>query len=164
MSSTDSIKLEIPRAIIADIIMERLNRIGVPTEITQPVHTSAPADLPAIGAAYQGGLYAGLTLVDNVPHALVLLPGDCEAGWKFAAEWAQQNGGELPSRFDGLVLFKNLKSEFKEEAHWLNERHASASGSAWYQHFNNGYQFTYHTDSTLRARAVRRFPLNNSVI
>ena len=122
--TVNGIDVSINEAAIAQLVRERLT--------ADTMQISAQPMLPAIGEPYQGGQYAGLTLVDNVPQILVLLPGELIKGeWKDAADWAKQNGGELPSRFDGLALFKNLKSEFKEEAYWLNEQHASVSGYAW---------------------------------
>src|SRR3990167_8895127 len=78
--------------------------------------------LPAIGADFDGGLYAGLTLYDGQPHALVLLPGECEAAdWKYAIGWAEEHNGTLPSRIDQLVLWQNLKGQFKEAWYWSCE-------------------------------------------
>jgi len=156
MSAVGGIKIEIPRNVVVDIIMERLNQIGVPEQITRPPR------MPAIGDAYEGGIYAGVTVHDEQPHALVLLPGDHDrAEWKTQMASAEAQDAMLPSRFDALVLFKNLKREFKEEAYWTSEQHASASGSAWYQDFISGYQHYSSTYSPLRARAVRRIPLSN---
>ena len=106
-----------------------------------PVHAPAPAPLPAIGEPYQGGIYAGLTLLDNRVKALVLLlPGDEELNWKDAIAWAEKQGGVLPSRVDALILWQNLPNEFKKEAHWTGTQHAANSDYAWYQHFDYGYQ------------------------
>ncbi|MCR4331887.1 MAG: DUF1566 domain-containing protein [Sulfuricaulis sp.] len=123
------------------------------------VYTSAPSDLPAIGAAYGGGLYAGLTLLDNRAHALVLLPGDDELNWKDALAWAERQGGVLPSRVDALVLWQNLPGEFRKEAYWTDTQHAAYSDYAWFQHFGGGTQDFYGISSKLRARAVRRLKI-----
>lgn len=114
---------------------------------------------PAIGAELDGGLYAGLTLHDGDPHRLVLLPDDIEANWADAKAWAEKLGGTLPSRIDALVLFQNLRKEFKAEAYWTNQQHADGPASAWYQFFGWGLQGNGHVDLGLRARAVRRVPL-----
>ena len=112
--------------------------------------------LPQIGAAFEGGIYAGLTIHDNTPMALVLLAGDVEdKQWKDAITWAKDQGGELPSRFDALVLFTNLRSEFKDYDYWLATPDAG-DDAAWCQDFDGGGQFYWHKDSELRARAVRR--------
>lgn len=113
MGAMESIKIEIPRAVIADIIMER---IGGRLEVAA---TASQQSGPQIGEAYEGGRYAGLTISDNVPQRLVLLPDEAEnVNWKDACDWAKEQGGELPSRFDQLVLFNNLKSEFQDTWYW----------------------------------------------
>jgi len=129
---------------------------------------SAPVSLtslPAIGTAWasfdqtrgaHSGIYAGLSLENEHPVALVLLPEEIETNWKDATAWADERDGDLPSRIDQLVLFKNLKSVFKGEAYWSDTPYAGDESYAWYQHFNYGYQGNYHKDGKLRARAVRR--------
>jgi len=49
----------------------------------------APAlTVPAIGQPFQGGIYAGLTIHDNQPVHLVLLPDEFTGKWKPAMTWA----------------------------------------------------------------------------
>ncbi len=112
-----------------------------------------------IGAEWNGGLYAGLTLVDNDPAELVLLPEEFKGKWDDAVKWAEQKGGVLPSRIDQLVLLKNLKAEFKPEWYWSGEQHASGASGAWLQDFVDGYQYGVHKDYEGRARAVRRLKI-----
>ena len=93
-------------------------------------------------------------------HALILLPGEIEdANWKKANEWAASQGGELPDRVEGALLFATLKDEFKPEAYWTREQHAGNAAFAWYQSFGNGYQDDTHKSDQLRARAVRRLTI-----
>lgn len=90
-------------------------------------------------------------------HALILLPGEIEdVNWKKANEWAASQGGELPDRVEGALLFATLKDEFKPEAYWTREQHAGYGVYAWYQTFYDGCQSYTHEDDQLRARAVRR--------
>lgn len=119
---------------------------------------NAPATLalPAIGQSFEGGLYAGLTLEGEQRAALVLLPGDGEMSWKKALAWAGEQGGVLPSRVDGIVLFKNLRAEFKRDWYWTSEEVAGNADYAWVQYFNYGYQFSNHKSYDYRCRAVRR--------
>lgn len=112
-----------------------------------------------IGAKYEDGIYAGLSIENERPVALILLPGDTQAPWKDAIAWAEKQGGMLPSRIDHLVLFKNLKGEFKETWYWSDEQYANASGYAWTQLFGNGYQNYDFKSNVYRARAVRRISL-----
>ena len=121
-----------------------------------PVHTSA---LPAIGSAYQDGLYSGLTIDENAPAQLVLLPGEFNGDWKDAIAWAKEQGGVLPSRVDALILWQNMAAEFRKEAYWTDTQHAVHSDSAWYQDFLNGNQDSSYISDKLRARSVRRLKI-----
>lgn len=131
------------------------------------VHTTA-ATLPpttytvaAVEITLQPGeLYAGLVLdaTTGAPsHHLVLLPGEADdMEWEDARKWAEDQGGELPTRQEQSLLFANLKSEFKPNWYWSGEK-ASAS-SAWSQYFYYGTQGTSTLGNELRVRAVRRIP------
>ena len=122
--------------------------------------TIEKTSLPAIGEAYEGGIYAGLTLHNGAPHKLVLLPGEAEdVDWKKALAWATKQGGELPSRIDQLVLLQNLKREFKDAWYWSGESYAGDDAYAWGQGFSYGTQGNLHKDYETRARAVRRLPI-----
>jgi hypothetical protein len=112
-----------------------------------------------IGSEYKGGIYAGISLHEEQACELILLPGDEKLTWKAALEWAEKQGGALPSRMDQLVLFKNLKREFKEDYYWSSEQHAGNGDYAWCQYFGYGFQGYYREDFTCRARAVRRLPI-----
>ncbi|MBU9502875.1 DUF1566 domain-containing protein [Burkholderia multivorans] len=90
-------------------------------------------------------------------HYLILLPGEAEGmTWDQAREWAEQQGGELPSRREQSLLFTNLQGEFESAWYWSGEE-AEGSGWAWCQYFSYGDQYTILQSSKLRARAVRRF-------
>jgi hypothetical protein len=115
---------------------------------------------PAIGAAHQGGVYAGRSLHEGRAVELVLLPGDRdEITWPDAVAWAEEQGGTLPSRIDQIVLFKNLKSEFEGTYYWSGEHRADDERWAWSQHFSDGGQDYGDKVTKLRARAVRRLPI-----
>jgi hypothetical protein len=111
-----------------------------------------------VGEHTKDGVYAGLSIHDNRAVELYLLPGESdEISWPDAVKWAETvAGGQLPSRMDQLVLLKNLKPEFKEEAYWSGEQTADERW-AWYQYFRNGTPVLRRSkDNELRARAVRR--------
>ena len=160
MSTADSISIVVPKAVIADIIMQRLNACGITPDVPMfdiPAFATRPR--PAIGEAALGGIYAGLTIQDNTAHALILLPGEFSGNWKDALAWADKQGGVLPSRFDALTIFKNLKGEFKPEYYWTSEPYASHESYAWMQGFRNGNQHWDLKDGRYRARAVRRLAI-----
>lgn len=119
---------------------------------------TAASGLPAIGAEYEGGIFAGVTLDGDQLAALVLLPGDFNGTWAEAKDWADKEDGVLPSRIDQLVLFKNMKAGFKDAYYWSSEQHAGAA-FAWYQTFSDGHQGWGYVSSRYRARAVRRIPI-----
>ena len=122
--------------------------------------TEKPAAIPTqFGAPFAGGLYAGISIHDNQPVALILLPGDESLTWPDAMAWAEKQGGVLPSRIDLLVMLKTVKSEFKPDWYWSGEQHADGSAYAWYQHFGTVYQHYWLKGDKTRARAVRRVPI-----
>lgn len=156
--------IEVPRGLFFGLVERLMHQpfavlnMSIPQPAAPIIRTGE--GLPAIGTEWQGGIYAGLSIDDNKPVALVLLPGSIEdATWDKAGTWAKEQGGELPSRIDQLVLFKNLKSEFKEAAYWSGEQCAGLSDCAGTQSFNYGGQGGWRKDTTYHARAVRRIPL-----
>ena len=120
------------------------------------MNATSDKTLPAIGQQYEGGIYAGITLHNDQLHALVLLPGDEEKPHADAGAWAKEQGGELPSRIDMLVLLKNAKDEFKRDWYWTSEEVAGDADSAWVQDFGDGYQTGPRKSNGSRCRAVRR--------
>jgi len=113
--------------------------------------------LPAIGAAFEGGKFGGISLYQGERVALVLLPD--EGGARNHAEalkWAQSLGADLPTRIDLCVLYDNLRGEFKEDWHWSSETHPRLADYAWFQGFGHGGQITNLKSYDFRCRAVRR--------
>ncbi len=91
-------------------------------------------------------------------YHLILLPGALEPGnWSKALEWAEAQGGELPNRVEGALLFATQKDGFEAEWYWTREQYSDAS--AWVQSFLYGRQSYYRKLSHSRARAVRRLIL-----
>lgn len=110
-----------------------------------------------------GELYAGILLDENGQpgHHLILLPGDVEGrSWESAKSWAQEQGGELPTRREQSLLFANLKSHFEARWYWSAEEYEPEDAYAWCQTFVNGIQSNTRKDvSSCRARAVRRLEI-----
>jgi hypothetical protein len=129
--------------------------------------TAVQATLPALGADFHGGKYAGVaTDKDGVVYALIShddKPGKL-MNFKDAMAWAEGlgDGASLPNRVESLLMFANLKGEFEESWHWTSE--AYSERSAWYQGFSYGYQSNGDHRSELCARAVRRLPINPSIL
>ena len=118
-----------------------------------------PLALPTLeaGETYVATLFDA---ANGKGYHLILLPGDNDqANWEKQTAWAHSIGGELPTRVEQSLLFAQCKSLFKEEAYWSND--GPESGWAWYQHFYYGYQLNYTRSLELRARAVRRLPIQS---
>ena len=95
-------------------------------------------------------------------HHVILLPGDNDdATWEAQMEWANSIGGDLPNRIEQAMLWANHRDQFKPDLYWSNETHHSESGWAWFQIFSSGSQFSYRRGYELRARAVRRLPIQS---
>jgi hypothetical protein len=106
-----------------------------------------------------GEQYAGLILgKDGKPdHHLVLLPGEAqEVSWTMAREWAQGNGGELPTRRELALLYANLREHFERVWYWSCEPQEPRAQLVWGQNFTSGIQTMYGRPFRGRARAVRR--------
>jgi hypothetical protein len=90
-------------------------------------------------------------------HHVILLPGDNDdATWQSQMDWAEKQGGSLPTRAEQSLLFANLKGEFQGAYYWSGQQHETNSGWAWYQVFGYGYQYNGSKSLEFRARAVRR--------
>ena len=94
-------------------------------------------------------------------HHVILLPGDNDdATHEAQLEWAKSIGGDLPSRIEQAMLWANHRDQFKNDWYWSNEINHAEFGWAWYQSFRSGTQRSYYRYHGLRARAVRRVPIN----
>ena len=98
-------------------------------------------DLPAIGQLLNGGTFAGLTTKPDGTHcAVVLLPGTgTDLTWTKAKTWAEEQGGELPSRPVAALLFANVKASLQLGWHWTSEEFDASF--AWLCYFDDGHQF-----------------------
>jgi hypothetical protein len=119
------------------------------------------ASLPALGTALEGGIFAGLTTRKDGTHcAVVLLPAHKkDINWKDAKAWAEEQGGELPTRTVAALLYANVKDQLKPRWHWTSEEHELAASYAWYFTFNYGNQSDDHKSYEGSAVAVRLIPL-----
>ena len=111
----------------------------------------------------EGETYVGCIgdALGNLRH-VILLPGDNDvAPWEAQMEWAKSIGGDLPNRIEQAMLWATHRDQFQKDGYWSNETHHSESGWAWCQYFYHGGQYyRYYRLNELRARAVRRVPIN----
>jgi len=93
-------------------------------------------------------------------HHVILLPGDNDdASWQDQLAWAKSIGGDLPTRVEQAMLWASHRDQFQSDWYWSNELHHAVSGYAWSQTFTYGSQYLSYTSAQLRARAVRRLPV-----
>ena len=130
--------------------------------VTGEIGVIAKPDPLALPTLEAGETYVA-TLFDAANgkgYHLILLPGDNDpADWDTQAAWAQSIGGELPMRVELSLLYAQCKSLFEEVAYWSND--CFESGWAWCQNFLDGYQISNHKGLAIRARAVRRLPIQS---
>jgi hypothetical protein len=136
------------------------------TTSREPATTDRP---PPIGEQWpeQGGIYVGIARGrDGAPdyHLVVADVEKTSIAWQPAMDWAEglAVGGHrdfsLPTRPEQALLYANVGDLFAREWYWSSAQYAGHAGYAWFQLFDNGYQFSYGKSSELRARAVRRIP------
>jgi hypothetical protein len=113
-----------------------------------------PIQKPSIaeGERYIGGIISA----DGTITHVILLPGEINANWQKAGEWAASIGGNLPTRVEQAMLFATASEAFKQAPYWSCREEEPESGWAWYQHFYDGTQDYYLKNDELSARAVRR--------
>ncbi len=115
-----------------------------------------------------GERYAGIVVdAAGVPtHHLVLLLAqpDQDLTWQAAMDWATNVGGFLPTRQEQSLLFANCKAHLQPEWHWSCEEYAGNASYAWDCHFYFGNQVSHHKSYDGSVVAVRRLPINPSVL
>lgn len=100
-------------------------------------------DLPTLGAPLEGGTFCGIVTMPDGKHvAVVLLPGRGEnLNHTAAAAWAQERGGQLPTRPIAALLFANCKQLLQPGWHWCLE--TQGASYAWYCYFSLGAQYRF---------------------
>ena len=118
------------------------------------------SQLPTLSAPLDGGTFAGITTQPDGTHcAVVLLPERGEdLDYPAAVAWAQELGGQLPTRPIAALLFANVKPLLLRRWHWCLE--TEGASYAWGCYFNNGDQFNYRKSFEGSAVAVRLIPLS----
>ena len=88
-----------------------------------------------------------------------------EAAGSALAKWARalRIGGlddwYLPSRIEALIALAELRDQFEKTWYWTSTQYALDAQYAWCQGFHYGLQGYHHKPLELRARAVRRVPI-----
>jgi hypothetical protein len=107
-----------------------------------------------------GEHYAGAVLNAGGQHMhhLVLMAAKAaqNMSWQAAMEWAEAEGGALPTRQEQALLFANCKPHLQPHWHWSCEEHESDASFAWLCGFGYGGQGDTHKSYEGGAVAVRR--------
>lgn len=110
----------------------------------------------------EGEHYAGIPLgKNNEPdYHLILLPNKAtDIGWREAKSWATEQGGELPTRREQLLLFANLRELLQLRWYWVTERYTKNHSNSWDQYLLVNPQGNLSNDYRGYACAVRRIPV-----
>ncbi len=130
--------------------------------------------LPLIGQPWpgQGGIFAGLRNSEDGQGlvALILSPEvtNKRLPWAKAVAWAKKvrtdghKDFSLPDRFESAQLYACVRDHVELGWYWTGTQ--SSSGVAFGQHFVNGSQGYADESYEGRVRAVRRLPLNPSIL
>ena len=113
--------------------------------------------LPALGALWEGGRFAGIATNRDGKHcAVVLLPEQgAQMDWPRATAWAASLGGTLPTPPVAALLFATLKDHLRPRWHWTSEQVEADASYAWDCYFDDGYQDYTHKSFEGSAVAVR---------
>lgn len=149
---------------IRRLVLERLSRDVSVTHVP-----GTPLVPPRIGAEWsaQGGIYAGVARGrDGADYYLIVGPEyEGEINWDDAQTWATSlklhgfTDYTLPYRTEQSITFGNTPKLFRETSYWSCEQPAAYSSRAWNQVFDYGSQASWVKSLKLRARVVRRIPL-----
>lgn len=112
----------------------------------------------------EGEIYIGCIgdAACNLYH-VILLPGDNDdADWDTQMQWAKNIGGDLPNRIELAMLYTSFAGKFEEALYWSSNTgypFPTSELRGWYQSFADGHQDSFLPNMSLRARAVRRVPV-----
>lgn len=101
------------------------------------------------------------------PYCAILLPGDNDpAPWEEQLDWAKSIGGDLLTRAELVTCFEQHRDQFQEAAYWSNQPDTDPDydAYAWFQSFGSGTQNYYRKSFKLRARRVRRVPIQSFIL
>ena len=117
------------------------------------------SQLPALGEPLEGGAFAGIvTMPDGTHVAVVLLPERGEdLNHRAAVAFAQERGGQLPTRTIAALLFANCKQLLQPGWNWCLE--TQGASHAWMCNFYYGHQASDRKSHEGSAVAVRLIPL-----
>ena len=113
------------------------------TSTTESITSISLANLPALGAPLDGGIFVGvITQPDGTHSAVTLLPDRAQdLTWQAAKDWAAGLNAQLPTRPMAALIFANTQDRPQTGWHWTSEEHKDHASYAWYCYFGYGFQF-----------------------
>ena len=127
------------------------------TSTTESITSISLANLPALGAPLDGGIFVGvITQPDGTHSAVTLLPDRAQdLTWQAAKDWAAGLNAQLPTRPMAALIFANTQDRPQEDWHWTCEEVKNLASYAWGCNFGDGYQGYDHKSYEGAAVAVR---------
>ena len=100
------------------------------------------ANLPALGAPFDGGIFVGvITQPDGAHGAVTLLPDRAtDLTWQAAKDWAAGLNAQLPTRPMAALIFANTQDRPQSGRHWTSEEVKEYASFAWVCYFGYGNQ------------------------
>jgi hypothetical protein len=127
------------------------------TSTTKSITSISFANLPALGAPLDGGIFVGaITQPDGTHSAITLLPDRAEdLTWQAAQDWAAGLNAQLPTRPMAALIFANTQDCPQSGWHWTCEEVKDHASYAWDCYFSSGRQYGSHKSYEGSAVAVR---------
>ena len=125
----------------------------------------APADLGELVETKWGAaknVDGALSYNDGYTNTEAMAAAGSALGkWARGLQIAGHDDWYLPSRLEALIAFGEVREAagFARDWYWTSTQSAGHAGYAWYQYFYTGTQTSSNKSAELRARAVRRFPI-----
>ena len=112
------------------------------TSTTKSIISVSFANLPALGAPLDSGIFVGvITQPDGTHSAITLLPDRAEGlTWQAAKDWAAGLNAQLPTRPMAALIFTNTQDRPQEGWHWTSEEVKGYASYAWHCDFYDGTQ------------------------
>ena len=127
------------------------------TSTTKSIISVSFANLPALGAPLDGGIFVGvITQQDGTHSAITLLPDHAEdLTWQAAKDWSAGLNAQLPTRPMAALIFANTQDRPQEGWHWTSEEVKDYASYAWNCYFGLGDQYNDRKSYEGSAVAVR---------
>ncbi len=121
--------------------------------------TPATVQMPIVDKAC-GEHYVGMTTKpDGTPeHHIILLDGATAtaATWSTAVEWADENGGTLPTMRELSLIFATTYGLLKDTVYWSNDQHHADADYVCCVNMESGKRMNAPSASSAMAAVVRR--------